>query len=135
MLSEAEDRVLVQNGDSSLGGQRCNSAALHGNAPVSRSSEHRVSGADSLTGQNSDLDRGGLSVNTSHTGGLADTTGLVIPLALAEAFGVDDGHNGDAVGIAQTDKAGSLGSALVAQGSLLGGNDTNGAAVDGSQSG
>ena len=51
----SEDLVLVQNGDSSLGGQRCNSAALHGNAPVSRSSEHRVSGADSLAGQNSDL--------------------------------------------------------------------------------
>ena len=63
----------------------------------------------------------------------AETASL--PCALAEAFGVDDGHNGDAVGIAQTNETGSLGGALVAQGGLLGGQDTNGAAVDGSQRG
>ena len=131
----SKDLVLVQNGDGGLRGQRGHGAALHGNAPVSAGGKDGVSRADSLTGQNGDLDGGSFGIDTGHTGGLADTAGLVVTLALAEALGVDDGHNGDAVGIAQADKAGSLGGALVAQGGLLGGNDTDGAAVDGSQCG
>ena len=73
--------VLVQNGDGGLRGQRSHSAALHGDAPVSAGSKDGVSRADSLTGQNGDLDGGSLGIDTGHTGGLADTTGLVIPLA------------------------------------------------------
>lgn len=131
----SEDLVLVQNGDSGLRSQRGYGAALHGNTPVGAGGKDRVGRADGLTGQYGDLDGGSLGVDTGHTGSLTDAASLIVALALAEALGVDDGHNGDAVGIAQTNEAGSLGGALVAQGGLLGGQDTNGAAVDGSQRG
>lgn len=135
MFIGSEDLVLVQNGDSGLGSQRGYGAALHGNTPVGAGGKDRVGRADGLTGQYGDLDGGSLGVDTGHTGSLTDAASLIVALALAEALGVDDGHNGDAVGIAQTNEAGSLGGALVAQGGLLGGQDTNGAAVDGSQRG
>ena len=74
----SKDLVLVQNGDGGLRGQRSHSAALHGDAPVSAGSKDGVSRADSLTGQNGDLDGGSLGVDTGHTGSLTDAASLIV---------------------------------------------------------
>ena len=129
----SKDLVLVQDRDGSLRGQRSHGAALHGNAPVSAGGKDGVGGADSLTGQNSNLDGRGLGIDTGHTGGLTDAASLIVTLTAAEALGVDDGHNRDAIGIAQADKTSGLGGAFVAQSLLLSGNNANGAAVDSGQ--
>ncbi len=90
----SKDLVLVQNRDGGLGSQRGYGAALHGNTPVSAGGKDGVGGADSLTGQNGDLNSGSLGVDTGHTGSLTDAASLIVALALAEALGIDDGHNG-----------------------------------------
>ena len=98
-----------------------------------QAAKHRIDRADHVAGQHGDLGGRRFGVHTGHAGRLADTAGLVVAFALDKAVAVDDGHDGDAVRIAQADETRRLGRALMAKRRFLGRQDANGAAVDGRQ--
>ena len=127
------DLVLVQHGDGSGRLESADGAALDSDLQVS-SGQCGVDGADSLTGDESHLGGGSVGIGSSQTGSLADAAGDVIGSAGNEALGVHDGQHGDAECVAQADKTGSLGHAVVAQ-LLAGGHDAHGVAADGSEGG
>src|SRR5699024_3105965 len=85
-------------------------------------------------GQQADPGGGGVGIGAGQAGGLTDAAGDVVGGAGDKALGAGDGHHRQAESVAQADKAGDLGSAVVAE-LFAGGHDAHRLAGDGSQGG